>query len=124
VPEAVAQVEHAAAVVRREDFAFLVQVRDVVHERVREALLVDVDGGARRFNRAEIGREVHLLVVFDLLAGEHEHRMPVHGRFDLSRQPRGNRLAQVDTFGTRADVRVKGCDREGHAIARQLCRRG
>ena len=83
MPEPVAQVEHAPAVVGGEDLAFLVQVRDVVHERVREALLVHVDRGARRFDRPEVGGEIHLLVVVDVLAGEHEHRVPVHRCFDL-----------------------------------------
>src|SRR4051812_34665395 len=41
MPETVAEVEHAAAVGGGEDLAVLVEVRDVVHERMREAMPVD-----------------------------------------------------------------------------------
>ena len=114
MPEPVAQGEHAPPVIRREQLAVHVEIGDVVHLLVLQAVLVRIHHAARRLQRAEGAADIHLLFVIEVLAGEDQHRVAVHGAMDLIRHGGRQGLAEIQPRRLGDEKRVQRLERERH----------
>ena len=120
MPQPVAEIEHAAAVVARERLALLVEVRDVDHPGLEAELMRLGDVAAEcAFDLAEVLRERDLLVVGDVLVVEDQHRVAVHAGIDRGRLLAGQRLRQIDTGHLAGEHGMDLADRE-HGRASEL----
>jgi len=97
MPQLVAEIEHAAAVVARQQLAVLVEIGDVGHVEGQPtlAILHDMTAGDA-LDLAEIAAEGELLLVGDRLVVEYQDGVAVHGSLDRRRLLGGERLAQID----------------------------
>ncbi len=115
MPQLVAEVEHAAAIVPGEHAIVAVEVRDV-GELDREAPILGFGHVAvhGRLDRAEVATERDLLLVAQRLVVEHEHRVAVHAGLDRRDLVGAERPAQVDAFDLADEERVQLADADRH----------
>jgi len=87
MPELVAEIEHAAAVVARHHLVVLAEIGDVGDVEGQPALAVLHDMAADgALDLAEIAAEGELLLVGDRLVVEHQHGVAIHPRLDQRRR--------------------------------------
>jgi hypothetical protein len=115
VPELVAEVEQAAAVVARHRLMVLTEVRDVVHQRTEPLLVILGYGAAGRIlDLAEISGEVDLLLVGDFLVMEDQYRIAIHPLVDCGDLAARQRAAQIDPADLADKDRMDLADRKSH----------
>jgi hypothetical protein len=115
VPELVAEIEHAAAVVAGQRLVVLIEVGDVVHADRQPPLLRlgDVVAGGV-LDLAEIARERHLLVVGQLLVVEDEDGVLVHAGLDGGDVLAAERLGEVSARDLADEDGMELADRDRH----------
>ena len=114
MPQPVAQRRHAPLVVARELAALLVDVGDVGEGRVEPQLRTAHRRVGALLERTEIAREGELLFVTDVLAGQHQHGVPVHAGVDRVDFVRRQRPARVDVRHAAADMGRERMDFDWH----------
>ena len=113
MPQPVAEIEHAAAVVARQRLAVLVEVRDVDHAGLEAQLVRLGDVTAERaLDLAEVLGEFDLLVVGDVLVAKDQHRVAVHAGVDRFGLFTGQRLPEIDPGHLAGEDRMDLADRE------------
>src|SRR5258706_10527034 len=119
MPELVSEHERCARVVVAQDAAVLIKIGDVEYlpvpypRRGRDRRRFAPN--ARRYFKGPIEpRKGDLLLVLQMLTGQHANRVRVHRPLDRALDVRADRPAQVDFRNLGNEVRMKRRDDEGH----------
>src|SRR6266481_5419756 len=124
MPQLVAEIERAPAVVARQQVALLIEIGNVAHLDAEPALIEPrhVVGGVE-LDFAERFGERDLLVVGQRLIVEQQYGMAVHGGMDVRRRSGIERCAQIDA-GDLGDELVPDRDEpHGCLLARAIITR-
>src|SRR5690349_1791841 len=117
MPQSIAEIEHAAAIVAIERLPALIQIGHVDHAVLETIFVVLRDVAALRvLDRAEVDREGHLLIVADALIAKHEHRVAIHAGVDGGNVGGRRRLAQVDAGDFSGEFVSEGFDGDWHKL--------
>ena len=116
MPQPVGQFEEPHPVVGGDDVAVLVEVREIRHAGAEPlgGATADMAGRLVRFELAEMAGEDELRLVGEKLIAEHQHRIPVHARFDRGDLVRAERLMAIDAGDLADEQRMQWADRHGH----------
>src|ERR1700730_2897021 len=118
MPQAITQIEHAAAVVAVEQLVALLEVRHVGELDAQAPVLRLGDVAADRgLDRAEVTAELDLLVVGHRLIVEHQHGIFVHAGFDRSDLLARERLGEVDAGNLAGKAGADLADADGHGVS-------
>ena len=82
MPQPVAHLVHAAAIFFVPDLAVEREIRYVAKIRAKAQLCIATRGVYRRFQRAEITREIQMLLDRQVLIGEHQDAVSVERCFN------------------------------------------
>ena len=96
MPQPVAEVVEALAVVGGKDPVFRIEIADVGHVLVQAELVVLPRLEHRGLERAEVAREGELAVVLEMLIGENQDRILCEGRADGGEAAEDRVLADLD----------------------------
>jgi hypothetical protein len=114
VPQPIAERGHASLVVARQLAAIPVQIGDVGKGRGESQLRIPDRRIGAFLQLTEVAREGELLLVGDILIGQDQHRVPVHGGIDRPDLVRRQQTAHIDARQARADAGGEGFDLDRH----------
>ena len=104
MPQPIAEIERAPAIITRQYIAVLIEIRNVAHLDAEPALVKPRNVVGRvKLDFAEASGECDLLFVGQWLLVEHQHRMPVHAGMYRRYLSRIERRAQIDAFDLRGE---------------------
>ena len=114
MPQPVAEIVEALAVVGLEDAVLGIEIADVGHVLVQAQLVILARLEHRGLERAEVAREVELALVVELLVGEDQHGIFGEGGADGGEIVGGERLAEHDVAHFGGEVGGDRLDGDGH----------
>ena len=115
MPQPIAEIERAPAIIPRQQVAVLIEIRDVAHLDAEPALVEPrYVVGRVQLDLAEASGECDLLFVGQWLLVEHQHRMPVHAGMYRRYLSRIERRAQIDAFDHRGEFVSDRVEPHGH----------